>query len=356
MMREDIVVPRTEADERDSRRISWGAVFAGVVAALVIQLVLSVLGVSIGAATINPLTEAAPASGIPLGAGIWFALTTLISLFFGGWVAGHMAGVTQRLDGALHGLLSWGLATLVMTYLVTSTVGGLIGGATNILGKGISAVGGGAAELTQIAVRRGTEELQKQGIGFDDVKREALSLLRDTGKEELSPATLGAAGERLGKEVGKTAEHAAKEPTTASQDISDLLDRIRERGGKALDAADREAAINVMVKRTNMTRAEADKTIDEWQTMYQKAQARYQELRVQAEQQARIAGDKAARGTAQAAGWSTFAMILGGIAAAFGGLFGTARHFRLDRHGIGFTHRDVRETRRDATEPKGENV
>ena len=54
-------------------RIAWGAVLAGVVAALVTQLVLNLLGIGIGAATLNPGTPDNPAaSTFSIGAGIWF--------------------------------------------------------------------------------------------------------------------------------------------------------------------------------------------------------------------------------------------------------------------------------------------
>lgn len=101
------------------KRISWGAVFAGLVVALVTQLLLSVLGVGIGASTINPVSEDNPVTGIGLGAGIWFFVSTLLALFAGGWVAGRLAGLARKTDSALHGVLTWGSATLVTFFLLT---------------------------------------------------------------------------------------------------------------------------------------------------------------------------------------------------------------------------------------------
>jgi hypothetical protein len=149
---ERIDVQRTETIERDynapvygrtataGKSISWGAVFAGALLALVVQLMLSVLGIGIGASTINPLTEQNPADGIGTGAAIWFVVSSLIALFAGGWVAGHLAGVSRSSDRALHGILTWGLTTLVTFYLLTTAIGGLIGGTANLLTRGMSAV------------------------------------------------------------------------------------------------------------------------------------------------------------------------------------------------------------------------
>ncbi len=118
------------------KRISWASVFAGVVIVLVTQLLLSLLGLGIGASTINPTTEQDPASGLGIGAGIWFILTSLIALFAGGWVAGRLAGIPRNIDSMLHGLLTWGLASLLLFYFLTSTVGSLIGGTFRVLGTG----------------------------------------------------------------------------------------------------------------------------------------------------------------------------------------------------------------------------
>jgi len=118
-----------DADRPAKKRISWGAVFAGVVVALVTQLLLSVLGVGIGASTIDPVTEQNPVAGIGVGAGIWFVFSTFLAMFAGGWVAGRLAGVACKTDSALHGVLTWGPATLVTFFLLTTAVGALIGGA-----------------------------------------------------------------------------------------------------------------------------------------------------------------------------------------------------------------------------------
>ena len=68
-----------------------------------------------------------------------------------------------------------------------------------------------------------------------------------------------------------------------------------------------------------------------WEATYQQGKVKYDEVRTQAEQKAREAGDAAARGVSHAAGW-TFLALLGGLAAsAIGGFLGMPaehRHFR----------------------------
>src|SRR4026208_1007392 len=74
-------------------RVSWRAVLAGVVVALVAQLILNLVGVGIGAASVARLTSNNPsATSFAIGAGIWWALSGIIAALIGGYTAGRLAG------------------------------------------------------------------------------------------------------------------------------------------------------------------------------------------------------------------------------------------------------------------------
>src|SRR5690242_2522563 len=65
--------------------VSWGAVLSGVFLALVVQLLLNMLGVGLGAATLDPLTGDNPsASTLSMGAAIWMGLSGILAAFVGG--------------------------------------------------------------------------------------------------------------------------------------------------------------------------------------------------------------------------------------------------------------------------------
>ena len=56
-------------------RVSWGAVLAGVMVALVTQLILNLIGIGIGAASFDPTSNANPSgSTFSVAAGIWWRL------------------------------------------------------------------------------------------------------------------------------------------------------------------------------------------------------------------------------------------------------------------------------------------
>jgi len=121
-------------------RLSWGAVFAGAMVALVAHLILNLLGLGIG------LAGAPTAAGLEwfgTGLGIWWAVAGIIAAAIGGWFAGRTLGSGDRNDGMIHGLLSWAGATLVVAFLLTTAMGGMLG--VGMQQQAMSPIGGGVA-------------------------------------------------------------------------------------------------------------------------------------------------------------------------------------------------------------------
>ena len=90
------LTPATPAEDARTvmlNRISWSAVLAGVVVALVTQLILNMIGVGIGAATLDPATGDNPeAATFSIGAAIWWTVSGILAAFAGGYAAGRLAG------------------------------------------------------------------------------------------------------------------------------------------------------------------------------------------------------------------------------------------------------------------------
>jgi hypothetical protein len=162
------------------KRISWGAILAGVVMALVTQLVFSLLGLGIGASAFNPYdNHSADKWGI--GTGIYNLVSVLVSLYLGGHVAGRLAGFPHRRDGMLHGLVIFGLTTLIGFYLLTSGVGIIIGGAGSLVSSVVSAAGQGAAKAAPGLVDTAKQKLQEGGVDLSNIQGQVDQLLRQTG-------------------------------------------------------------------------------------------------------------------------------------------------------------------------------
>lgn len=314
----DIIInPATPAVA--AKRISWGAVLAGAVLALVIQLSLTLLGLGIGLGTIDPLTEQNPMAGIGIGAAIWWAISMLASLYLGASVAARLSGMPRPTDGLLHGLLTWSVVTLLTFYLLTTAVGRIIGGVTGVAGRALSGVGSGIAAVAPQAGEAIKGELKEQGIDLNDLKKEARELLRQTGKSELSPENIERQAKTAGREAKDAAGQSAANPQAADDNFDEVIDRLGDQARTIGNAADRDAAVNVVMKRTGKSRAESEKIVDNWIATAKQAQAKMAEAKVKAEAVAREAGDKAAAGLSKAALMMALGLGLGAAAAAFGG-------------------------------------
>ena len=145
------------------RRISWGAIIAGVVIVLILQMTLGVLGVGVGALAAGP----GMAEELAIGGMIWWIVTALIALFAGGWAAGYLAGVRERLDGVLHGIVTWGLATILGVFLLATAMGQFAAGTLQIMQTGIAAVeaapdDGQQQQMQELMEQADDEQMQQQ--------------------------------------------------------------------------------------------------------------------------------------------------------------------------------------------------
>lgn len=322
----DAIVVRDTGPLGALRRISWGAVIAGVVLALMIQLLLGMLGLGIGMSTVQPATGDTPsAQAIGIGAAVWWVVSSLVALFIGGWVAGHLAGVPQRLDGTLHGLLTWAVTTLLTLYLLTTAVGSVLSGTASVLGSVAKGAGQAVGAVAPKAGQAIQDQLQQRGIGVDDIKREAMTLLRQTGKPQLQPENLQQQGQQAAQQARQAAGQAAQQPQATDDQAQSLLDRVLSQAQGTASAADRDALVNVVMARTGQTREQAEQTVSNWENQYHQAQAKAQQLKTEASDQARQAADKAAGAATKGALWSFAGLLLAAIAAGVGGAVGRPR-------------------------------
>ncbi|MDB5826036.1 MAG: hypothetical protein JWQ73_256 [Variovorax sp.] len=162
------------------RRVSWGAIIAGVVIAMVLQLVLSLLGASLGLSTVDPASSGSPERAtFAVAAGAWWVASSALALFAGGWVAAHLAGAPDKTDASLHGLLTWGLATVVMAAVAMSVVGSVVAGGGKLLGAAAAGASGTLAD----AVRSQTPA----DISIDNLKGQAQQRLAQAASPGASP-------------------------------------------------------------------------------------------------------------------------------------------------------------------------
>ena len=320
------------------RRVSWGAIIAGMVMAVVVQLVLSLVGAGVGLGAFDPLGYSSPdASTFGISAAIWWAISSVVALFIGGWVAGHLCGSPEKTDAVLHGLLTWGLGTIVTVYLITAMVSSVVRGGAAVVGKAASLAGAGAVVV---------------GAPPSDAARTAMAAPSDVSPERLQSqvATLLAPAGTAASQADAQASQpsaAASETTAASeadaaaaasaasassaptQDLESIIRRITASGRDTVDPADRDAMVDIVLSRTGLPRATAEQRVDAWVRQYQDTRSQDMRSRLnqkaQSEANARQLADDATSASAKGALGAAAALVLGAIAGALGGLAGRRR-------------------------------
>src|SRR4051812_23390205 len=133
-------------------KVSWGAVLAGVVVSLVAHLILNMIGIGVGASTVDVAAADNPAaSTFSMGAAIWWTVSGIIAAFVGGYTAGRLSGKPKNTTAGWHGLTTWALTTLLIFWLLSSAVGGILGGIYNTVSGAIGSVGSAAGTAAQSA-------------------------------------------------------------------------------------------------------------------------------------------------------------------------------------------------------------
>jgi len=275
--------PVTPAEDVRSimlNRVSWGAVLAGVVVALVSQLILNMIGIGVGATAVNPTGGAADnpsVSSFSIGAGIWWTVSGILAALAGGYVAGRLSGKPKESTAAWHGLVTWALTTLLVFYLLTTAIGGLLGGAFRTVSSAVSGVASTAGGAMQTAATSATDP-------FSSIEQ---SLRSASGGND--PAAL--------RDAATAAVRAA---VTGDQE-------------KAAEAQERAA--QAIAKAQNIP-------VEQARTQVQDYQKQYRETLDQTKQKAAQAANVAAKAVSRGALFGSLALLLGALAGWFGGRMG----------------------------------
>lgn len=311
-------------------RISWGAILAGTLTALVVVSMLNLLGLGIGLSTINPMTENDPLQGLGTGALIWFGLSNLVALFVGGLVAGRMSGYTSKSDGGLHGFLSWALFALISFFLLTSAVGSMVNGMSSAM-AGI--FGGSQSDNVKVIL----DKAQKNGednatTSYEKIKQEAFQLINKAEKYNVLPDD---ASENTRQTINKTEKDTKQAFNDLNLDknidefFNDLSFDLDNNGDLKItvdgnqDFLNKEDLKNYLTENTQLDDAEIDGLINKWDKNIQTAIDKAEKYYAKAKQKAIKYSDKAADALATASIGAFIVFFLGALAAFFGGASGS---------------------------------
>ncbi|QTF07663.1 CAP-Gly protein [Brenneria izadpanahii] len=325
-----------------AKKISWGSIIGGVVTVLAVSLLLSTLGTSLGFSVVDPLSDE-PVNGVGTTVLIWSAISIIISLAVGAFIAGRLAAM----DGLIHGFLVWATALIVAAVLGSALLGGAMKATGNALGSVASltgnvisgagsAVGGGLQGIANMGGRAFDNLNLDTTLQPEAMSNEVAAALRKSNIASLQPEFIQTQLEGAKAEIGEAVKAIAINPKSSDEIIQTLTDKLKKRGEALSQDVDRNSLTKALSENTSMTQEEVNKTVDNLieaknktvqvanqrlnaiEANIEQAKQQYAELK----QQAREEAAAAASVLAHAALWSFFALLIGAIVSALAGLWG----------------------------------
>ena len=326
-------------------RVSWGSVFGGVMTVLAISVLLSILNSSIGLFMFDPLSEH-PASGIGTAVGIGSAIILVFGMATGGFVAGKLAGM----DGMIHGFLVWATTLIVAVVLGVFLAAGAAKMTANALGA-ISSVTGSALSGAGNAVGSGISALSEEAevvfgkVDFnatlkeENIPQNIRAALVKSNVKELQPDYLKKQLEEVKDDLSKSVKTIVASPQEADEAVNGFLERLKQRAENLSQNIDRNDLAKTIANNTNMSKQEADKTVEQYMNLIdnarmevgkqidnlevnlQKAVQEWKEIK----HRALVAADKATDAAARSALISFFALLFGAILCCTAGAYGSRK-------------------------------
>ncbi|BBI91679.1 hypothetical protein SSYM_0678 [Serratia symbiotica str. Tucson] len=322
------------------RKISWGSVIGGVMTVLAVSLLLSTLGTSLGFSIVDPTSDD-PVNRAGTTVVVWSAVSIIISLAAGAFIAGRLAAN----DGLIHGFLVWASSLIVAAVLggllvgsamkatgqvfsaIASTSGSLISGTGSMIGKGASGLADtGGNVFDKLGIDTQLDNKQLQGDVVAALKKSGIpSLQLEFMQQQLNAAK---------NELGAAVKTLALQPDNSDAVIKELIGKLKKHGEAISQDIDQDALKKSLVENTDMTRQQVDQIVknlveaknktaelvnqrlDQAQVKINQAAQEYDELKQNAREQA------AAEALSHAALWSFFALFIGAVISALAGLWG----------------------------------
>ncbi len=295
-----------------SRRISWSSVWAGVVIATSICVVLNLLALSFGLTFGGPNSPGS-AGGIAWTTVIFYLVISVASLFVGAVVAARMSNVPKVFTGVLHGLLVWAVTVILSLSMIVYSVGTAASWLTGALGSMGSVLG----QVTQAVLPADVNaQLGQLDSSLPELKNEAREILRQTDNPNLQPKALGEDARAARGAIGDAARDVMKSPGDAGADLQALWGRLVRISEGTLQSISTEDLANVIAARSRLGQQEARQVAERW-----KQQIDQTLTKIQNESAAAL--DQAMDRVASVSLIAFFIFLVGAGASAFGGRLGT---------------------------------
>lgn len=321
------------------KHISWGSIIAGVFAVIAVYITLMMLG----AAVVSPQTSDT-ASHIGTTFLVWTVIITLVSLAFGAFIAGRLAGS----DGIIHGFLVWATSFVISAILSSVIIGGAIQTVGTVIGSTVSGAGNvisGAASATGSGIEK-TANLGQKIFGQFDINtnidpnkadQKIRTVLEKSNIPTLQPNYLKQQLNDTKNDLTQTIRDIGFNPNQADTLISELVEKLKKRGQAIAQPINREQVEQTIANNSELNNKEVHQAVDNYIELYnntinevhqrinslennlQHAKQTYISLK----KEAKVKADKAAQAMSRIALWGFINLVIGAIVSALFGLWGT---------------------------------
>lgn len=233
-----------------SSYVEWGAVIAGAVVAASLSLILLTFGSALGLGLASfESGEGLSPTWLAIAAAIWLLWVQISSFMAGGYLAGRLrrpigdAGPDEidMRDGS-HGLLVWGIGTLLGAVMLTSGLMGAVRTTAEATGQvasaAVEAAGNAADEGSSMTGYLTDTLFRSQTPG--DTDRDPAEARDEAGRIIAHAIAQGelAADDRA-RLVEIVADQTGTEPAQVEQRIADLEARLQQQKEDAVEAAEK---------------------------------------------------------------------------------------------------------------------
>lgn len=317
------MINRTQAQNEAERGgssvsgVSWGAIFAGAFAAAALSSILLILGVGLGFSSMSPWSDSGlSAETISYSTIGWITFTQIAASAMGGYMAGRLRVKWANIHSdevyfrdTAHGFLSWAVASFAAAMLLGSAVSGVVSGGAKIAGTaGAAMVSTGAAGGAMLASDGGNDVMRGvSGYFIDTLFRPMSSNAGSNGAAQSEAPT--ASG------PGATAMEGRDNAITPAQrvEVTRIFANAMRTG--ALPNEDKSYVAQLLARRTGVSRAEAEKRINDTYTAVKRNVD-------DAAMKAKEAADTARQAMAYGSMWMFVALLCGAFVASFSAIYG----------------------------------
>ncbi len=214
--------------------IDWGAVIGGAIFAAAISFVLLTFGSAIGLSVSSPYHGSGVSLvGFAIGAALWLIWVQVSSFMGGGYLTGRMrrrafdsSPHESDVRDGIHGLLVWGLGTLLGAFLAIAGISGIASSATSIVTSAENPAGSPAMQIAASRLFR-ADKPTAQPVA-PEAKSEAAQLIANAvGKKQMDAGDRTYLANEIARDTGISPDQAQARVDKAVSDAQAAADTAR---------------------------------------------------------------------------------------------------------------------------------